>query len=205
MNAYVFERVDGIFAGRIVIHRPIWTKLTELPSEAAAGKALIRDFRLWAIGETAKCPSLIGKRFPVHDDNPDPYAWDLYFRQVRPDKVAREIRDQFDEMTAILADRPSVAVDYSRLPKRTPPHSTRRNAWAIDGRAVVDRREIVTLQEVVMASSWAGERLSMISGKGLIAPMVAEWRKSPSCWSDSRFTQPVSATFDERLLSEADA
>lgn len=204
MNAYAIERIDGIHAGRVVIHRPIWTKFTELATETVAGKALIRDFRLWAIGETAKCPSLIGKRFHIHD-HPDPYAWDLYFRQVRPDQIATEIRDQFDEMTAILSDRPSVAVDSSRLPSRTPPHSTRRYAWSIDGRTVIDRREIVTLQEAVMASAWSGKRLPEISGKGFIVPMVAEWRKSPACWSDSRFNQPVSASFDERLLDEAAA
>ena len=203
MKICAFDHVSGIYAGGVAIIVPNCNKFA------------IDDFRFWSIGEAAKGPHLLGKRFPVHDVCDEPYCWDYYYHQRKPENVRREYRDQLDEMTAIMGDRPYVIMDDADLPARTWPWSTRRNAWAIDGKEVVDRRNIITKQEVSLTLAWMHEihidghgewtnRIKRIVNsdgrrylrKGEIEPYVGEWRRSSSCWPDSRFEQPSDAKFD---------
>jgi len=186
-------------------------------------KSYIPDFRFWCFGEAAKTPGLLGKRFAVHDICHEPYCFDLYFRQRKPEKVGMMIRDQLDEMAAIMGDRPYVICDDSEFPARTWPYSTRRNAWAIRGGKVVDRPEIITKQEVALTLMWLRgqyidghqmpprlRRIIEVDGRahlkpGEIEPHVAEWRQSPACWPDSRFEQPKEANFDLKWYGRAAA
>lgn len=206
-------------AGSVALVVPNWRKFS---LDWRPDRLNIPNLDLWLIGEAAKIPAILGKRFPIHDQCDEPYCFDLFFRQEKPEKVSSRIAIQLERMSRILSDRPRIVLEDYNLPLRTPPWSTRRNAWGLDstGTKVKDQRWITTKQEVALTCNWlinqyvnfgvtSSPRILRVleTGKvglfrqGEIDPWVAEWRRSPAAWPESRFETPKNAEFfDIRLF-----
>lgn len=210
MKVAAFECVHGLYAGGVEIVSPNYAKY---------GKSIPKDpggFRFWCYSGIVGAPLSLGKRFPFHDRADSPYILEYYYRRREPWRLSKETRDQLDEATALIADRPMIILDHTELPQRTPPYSTRRNAWAISGGRIIDRKDVITLQEAHMTIRWLKKKMVLegIGGgremaaialdcldmlpDGSLEPHVAEWRSSGDCWPESKFAQPDDARFDVR-------
>lgn len=144
----VIQNVAGPMKFGVSVTEPNWNKFTLDPEDTS--KAFIPDLDRFLIGEWTASPVTVGKWYPIHRKSSAHWK-DIFFRQGRPDLVVGSERKQLLDMAAILGERPRTIMNKEDLP----PWDIRRDAWALDGDGVVDRKFFTTAQEAVSALLWS--------------------------------------------------
>lgn len=206
----VIQNVIGPMKFGVTITEPNWNKFTLDPGDKS--KKFIPDLERFLIGEWSESPVLVGKWYPIHRG-----AFSrrkaLYFREESPELVPTHVRKQQSEIAAILGDRPHAILEWSDIPT----WDIRRDAWALDGEGVIDRKYFTTAREIISAVFWkmdchidsidladdpSGKKLARLISivaphrwvslrEGEADPLVSEWRLSGDAPECSSFDPPV--------------
>ena len=218
----IIQNIVGPMRFGVSITEPNWNSYTLDASDNS--KLFIPNLERFLVGEWSESPSLVGKWYPIHRKS-TPHRKDLYFRQGKPELVTPVERKQLEEIAAILGDRPHVIKEWSEMPT----WDIRRDAWALDGDEVIDRKYFTTAREAVSALFWTidfhidsadlaadddGRKLARLLAiasmhrfphlrDGEVDSLVARWRLSGDAPECSSFEPPGDALpFDIHWFDE---